>query len=77
LQEARLNILTQVISKREQENEAINNEKVERIWKKKLQEREAMLGKIESRRVKGLFYLFFLSLIENIKRSSPESDRKA
>ncbi|KAJ3233118.1 Cilia- and flagella-associated protein 91 [Chytriomyces hyalinus] len=54
LQEARLKILTQVISKREQDNEQMNNERVERIWQKKLQEREAMLEKIESRRVKAL-----------------------
>ncbi|KAJ3030495.1 UNVERIFIED_CONTAM: Cilia- and flagella-associated protein 91 [Siphonaria sp. JEL0065] len=54
LQEARLEILTQVISKREKDNEQLNNEKVERIWQKKLQEREAMLDKIESKRVKAL-----------------------
>ncbi|KAI9333685.1 solute carrier, TRAMD3 or PAT1-domain-containing protein [Obelidium mucronatum] len=54
LQEARLQILTQVISKREKDNEQLNNEKVERIWQKKLQEREAMLDKIESKRVKAL-----------------------
>ena len=45
--------MSQVISKREEENEAVNNEKVERIWQKKLQEREAMLEKIEKKRVKG------------------------
>ncbi|KAJ3128754.1 Cilia- and flagella-associated protein 91 [Physocladia obscura] len=54
LQEARLEILTKVISKREKENEQINNERVERIWQRKLQEREAMLEKIESKRVKAL-----------------------
>ncbi|KAI8853400.1 solute carrier, TRAMD3 or PAT1-domain-containing protein [Chytridium lagenaria] len=54
LQEARLQILTKVIAKREEENEAINNERVERIWQRKLQEREAMLERIERKRVKGL-----------------------
>ncbi|KAJ3288033.1 Cilia- and flagella-associated protein 91 [Rhizoclosmatium sp. JEL0117] len=54
LQEARLEILTKVISKREKDNEQLNNEKVERIWQKKLQEREAMLDRIESKRVKAL-----------------------
>ncbi|KAJ3379529.1 hypothetical protein HDU84_006597, partial [Entophlyctis sp. JEL0112] len=54
LQEARLEILTKVISKREKKNEEINNERVERIWQKKLQEREAMLDKIESKRVKAM-----------------------
>jgi hypothetical protein len=53
LQEARLQILTKVISKREVENEAVNNERIERIWKRKLQEREAMMEKIERRRQKG------------------------
>lgn len=54
LQEARLQILTKVISKREVENEAINNERIERIWQRKLQEREAMMDKIERRRQKAL-----------------------
>ncbi|KAI9353251.1 solute carrier, TRAMD3 or PAT1-domain-containing protein [Zopfochytrium polystomum] len=54
LQEARLVILTKVISQREQENEAINNERVERIWQRKLQEREAMMEKIERKRQKAL-----------------------
>jgi hypothetical protein len=53
LQEARLLILTKVINKREEENEAANNERVERIWQRKLQEREAMLDKINKKRIKG------------------------
>ncbi|KAJ3101159.1 Cilia- and flagella-associated protein 91 [Phlyctochytrium planicorne] len=54
LQEARLQILTKVIAKREEENEALNNERVERIWQRKLQEREAMLERIERKRTKAL-----------------------
>ncbi|KAJ3214889.1 Cilia- and flagella-associated protein 91 [Dinochytrium kinnereticum] len=54
LQEVRLQILTKVIAKREEENEAINNERVERIWQRKLQERESMLERIERKRVKAL-----------------------
>ena len=60
LQEARLQILTKVISKREVENEAINNERIERIWQRKLQEREAMMDKIERRRQKGKWMLELL-----------------
>ncbi|KAJ3192923.1 Cilia- and flagella-associated protein 91, partial [Irineochytrium annulatum] len=54
LQEARLKILTKVIARREQENESINNERVERIWQRKLQERSTMLEKIDRKRVKEM-----------------------
>ncbi|KAJ3413697.1 Cilia- and flagella-associated protein 91 [Chytridiales sp. JEL 0842] len=54
LQEARLQILSKVIQKREEENEIVNNERVEKIWHRKLQEREAMLEKINKKRVKAM-----------------------
>lgn len=57
LQEARLKVLMKVIEKRDQENEAANDERVERIWQRKLQEREATFQKINKRRIKGICYM--------------------
>ncbi|KAG5463284.1 MAG: solute carrier, TRAMD3 or PAT1-domain-containing protein [Olpidium bornovanus] len=54
LQEARLDILTKLIRKREVENEELNNERIEKIWQKKLQERDSLHEKIERKRIKGL-----------------------
>ncbi|KAJ3279411.1 Cilia- and flagella-associated protein 91, partial [Borealophlyctis nickersoniae] len=54
LQEARLDILARVIKRREAENEAINNDRIEHIWQRKLQERDAVLEKIQKKRIKAL-----------------------
>ncbi|KAI8813718.1 solute carrier, TRAMD3 or PAT1-domain-containing protein [Cladochytrium replicatum] len=54
LQEARLALLAKIVQQREVENEKMNNERIERIWNRKLQEREALLDKIEKRRIKAL-----------------------
>lgn len=53
IQEARLAILTKVIRTREAENDVLNQERIERIWQRKLQEREAMKEKIDRKRAKG------------------------
>ncbi|KAK5665964.1 hypothetical protein QVD99_007584 [Batrachochytrium dendrobatidis] len=54
LQEARLKILTTVIQKREQENETVNNSRIDRIWQRKLQERDAAFEKINQKRIKAI-----------------------
>ncbi|KAJ3033926.1 Cilia- and flagella-associated protein 91 [Rhizophlyctis rosea] len=54
LQNHRLEILKRVIARREQENEALNNERIEKMWQRKLQERDALLEKIQRKRVKLL-----------------------
>lgn len=54
LQEARLEILEQVIRQREKENDAENDKRVERIWQRKMQEREALFEKINRKRIKAL-----------------------
>ncbi|KAI9209223.1 solute carrier, TRAMD3 or PAT1-domain-containing protein [Polychytrium aggregatum] len=54
LQEARLEILAKVIKKRSEENEAMNNERVEKIWQRKLQERDTLLEKLQKKRIKAL-----------------------
>ncbi|KAJ3035765.1 Cilia- and flagella-associated protein 91, partial [Rhizophlyctis rosea] len=54
LQDHRLEILKKVITRREAENEALNSERIEKIWQRKLQERDALLEKIQRKRVKIL-----------------------
>ena len=53
LQDERLRILIKVIDHREQENEVANDERIERIWQRKLQERDALFDKINKKRLKG------------------------
>ncbi|KAJ3302204.1 Cilia- and flagella-associated protein 91 [Kappamyces sp. JEL0829] len=54
LQEARLEVLEQVIRQRERENDLENDKRVERIWQRKMQEREALFEKINRKRIKSL-----------------------
>ncbi|KAJ3091336.1 Cilia- and flagella-associated protein 91 [Quaeritorhiza haematococci] len=54
IQDARLAILAKVIKRREAENEALNHERVQRMWQRKLQEREALLEKMQRRKIKAL-----------------------
>jgi hypothetical protein len=54
LQEARLAVLEQVIRGREAENDEENDKRVERIWQRKMQERDALFEKIAKKRVKAL-----------------------
>jgi hypothetical protein len=54
LQEQRLSVLKQVLEKREEENDLENDKRVERIWQRKMQEREALFEKINRKRVKGI-----------------------
>lgn len=54
LQEQRLKVLTQVIEKREIENQCANDERISRIWQHKMQEREAEFQKIDRKRIKGI-----------------------
>ncbi|KAJ1551277.1 Cilia- and flagella-associated protein 91, partial [Nowakowskiella sp. JEL0078] len=54
MHEARLAILSKVIQQREQENEEANNERVEHIWQRKLQERDALVEKIEKKKIKAI-----------------------
>jgi len=61
LQNERLKILTQVIRKREEENEKYNNERLAKIWQKKLQQRNELQEKLQKRMVKGIYYLLIFS----------------
>ena len=54
LQEARLAVLEAVIRQREKENDEDNDKRVERIWQRKMQEREAVFEKINRKRIKAL-----------------------
>ncbi|KAJ3128473.1 Cilia- and flagella-associated protein 91 [Nowakowskiella sp. JEL0407] len=54
MHEARLQILSKVIRQREDETELQNNERIEHMWQKKLQERDTLVEKIQSKRVKAL-----------------------
>eukprot|EP00833_Pecoramyces_ruminatium_P000163 jgi/Orpsp1_1/1174195/evm.model.c7180000049212.2 len=54
LQNERLKILTQVIKKREEENEKYNNERLAKIWQKKLQEKNELQEKLQKRMVKAV-----------------------
>ncbi len=54
LQEARLEVLEKVIRKRQNENDEIQNERLDRIWQRKLQERDTVLQKIQKKKVKAL-----------------------
>lgn len=54
LQEARIEVLELVIRERERNNDALNDRKVERIWQRKMQEREALFEKINRKRIKAL-----------------------
>jgi hypothetical protein len=55
LQEQRLKVLSQVIQKREYENQIQNDERIGRIWQHKMQERESEFQKINRKRIKGFF----------------------
>ena len=63
LQNARLDILKKVIAKREEENETFNQKRIEKIWQKKLQEREVLLEKIEQKRIKGKILNFKIIML--------------
>ncbi|KAL7751160.1 hypothetical protein RI367_003365 [Sorochytrium milnesiophthora] len=54
LQEARLEILTKLLTKRESENEAVQNERIQRMWQRKLQDKDVLHSKIEAKRAKEL-----------------------
>ncbi|KAJ3397116.1 Cilia- and flagella-associated protein 91 [Lobulomyces angularis] len=54
IQEARLVVLEKVIRKREAENECINAERIEKIWQRKLQDRNACMDRIQAKRIKAL-----------------------
>lgn len=54
LQESRLVVLESVIRQREKEIEEENDKRVERIWQKKMQDREAVFDKINRKRIKAL-----------------------
>ena len=54
LQEARLAVLEKVIKQRQKENDAIHNERIDRIWQRKLQERDTVLQKIQKKKIKSL-----------------------
>jgi hypothetical protein len=53
IQDARIDILKQVIHKRETEIEQVNSERMEKIWQKKLQERELLKEKIQKKKAKS------------------------
>lgn len=53
LQEARLDILKKVIRKRETDIEQINSERMEKLWQKKLQEREILKERIQRKKAKS------------------------
>jgi len=57
-----LKILTQVIRKREEENEKYNNERLAKIWQKKLQQRNELQEKLQKRMVKCTLhtYIYFI-----------------
>ena len=54
LQEERLRILSEVIDRREAENQLANDERISRIWQNKMQQREAELAKINKKRIKAI-----------------------
>ncbi|KAJ3188296.1 Cilia- and flagella-associated protein 91 [Gaertneriomyces sp. JEL0708] len=54
LQDARLEILAQVIEQREEENERLNNERVKKVWENKLKERDNLVERLKSKKVKAL-----------------------
>ncbi|KAI9105397.1 solute carrier, TRAMD3 or PAT1-domain-containing protein [Phlyctochytrium arcticum] len=54
IQEARLEVLKQVIEHREADNERLNNERVHRVWERKLMERDEAVERIQRKRVKAL-----------------------
>lgn len=54
LQEARLEILEKVIRKRQKQNDQIQGERLDRIWQRKLQERDTVMQKIQKKKVKAL-----------------------
>ena len=53
LQNARMQILEQVLDDRQADNEEILQTRMNRIWQRKLQERDALLERIQKKRVKG------------------------
>ena len=55
LQDARLEILKQVVRQREEDLEKFNNERLEILWQKKLQEKEQHKDKLERKRIKSTF----------------------
>ena len=57
LQEARLEILTNVIKEREIENSNINTERMVKIWQRKLQERDSLVEKLDKKRSKRKYNL--------------------
>jgi len=59
LQNERLKILTQVIKKREEENEKYNNERLAKIWQKKLQEKKELQEKLQKRMVKCNYKILY------------------
>jgi hypothetical protein len=45
------------LDKREQENDLENDNRVEKIWQRKMQERDAAFDKINRKRLKGSFII--------------------
>lgn len=54
LQEARLQVLEQVLQRREDEMDRANDERIERIWRAKLKEKDKAMIRLEQKRVKLL-----------------------
>ncbi|KAI8894254.1 solute carrier, TRAMD3 or PAT1-domain-containing protein [Globomyces pollinis-pini] len=68
LQETRLEVLTKVIRKREEENDVENDKRIERIWQRKMQEREAAFEKIDRKRIKAIRKLTEKRTMVDIKK---------
>jgi hypothetical protein len=54
IQNARLDVLKNLIKRREEEHEEINQDRLEKIWIQKLQERDVLMEQLNKKRAKEL-----------------------
>lgn len=57
LQSRRLEVLADMLKKREDETEKANNERIERIWQARLKEKQGAMERIEKKRIKGMRHI--------------------